>query len=384
MRHLILALSFFVYFSAQSQPIPVPSSWHSKQFKSITFLSDSTLELEAGFFPDQAQCNQFQGRARQICLENLQIRGIKSQQHTFHYNFTPTGLVIFHPNNTPPKPQLFIGFRVVGTHRIQLDFSDAFQWFPHQTTSSTDSTLTYQRTGAENFSNPWDSLRYNQLFVEQSGLYRLQYSRNATKTGKLEASDILRIQHSISYNAMLHRIYQENASTSDEKENAISFQTSIPSDVSSFNFVLFQPGLGVAFHGYQGNQPKLIRSLLDEIQAINDSLMKYILYINQKTIDVQYLNCLYWYRGNTIQRKDIPYDWVQWGELKQRKIYLLARDTSISTQHFDYVLFIAPEPESIQHAYLGSKPDEQYPVGSSAHKKMILKEIQKHLKAPQR
>jgi hypothetical protein len=376
---------FLAQLTAWSQPIDVPSTWYSPQFKTITFLSDSTLEIEQGFFPDTAKCNQLSGLAHTFCVEENNQNGLFTQRQNFHYRFDGEYLILNNQFSAPSQSKYSLAFQQVGTNQIQLDFTNAEEYFPHRQHKIEDYTVTFIRLGSTKFSIPWDSLRFNSFKLYRNGDYRLDYSSTtskaphiAVKKGTLQPDVLSGINAHIADNPLIDAILPKDSTLWNTRSSYRQYLTPIPSDGGSFYFNLYQTGFHERFHGHKESFPKLIGDLFSEVNQVRDSLLKYIVQTDKKTIDVEDLNCLYWYRGNPIQREDIPYDWMPWGGLMQRKIYLLAEDVTVKKHQFDCVLLISQYHFSEEQISISQAKSQHMREGSEAHKKKVLNQIQKY------
>mgnify|MGYP001027974022 FL=1 len=382
MKFPLFIILFLMQLAAWSQPIDVPSTWYSPQFKTLTFLSDSTLEIEQGFFPDTSKCNPLSGLAHTLCIEENNQNGLFTQRHSFHYRFDGRYLIIDNPFSASSQAKYRLALRQVGTDQIQLDFTNAEEYFPHRQHKIEDYTVTFTRLGVTKYSISWDSLRFNGFVIHRNGDYRLDYYSTASKApqmavkkGKLQPEVLARINAHIMNNPLLYAIIPQDKALWNKQTSYRQYLTPIPSDGSSFYFNLYQTGFNERFQGHQESFPRLVGKLISEVDQIRDSLSKYIVQTDEKTIDVEDLNCLYWYRGNPIQRTDIPYDWMPWGGLMQRKTYLIAEDVTVKKHPFDCILLISQYHLSDEQVSLNQAKPLQKQEGSITHKKMVLDEI---------
>ena len=361
-----------------------PSSWYSAHLKSISFLSDSLAIIESGYFPEAGECDSLMGLRHIICTEQSQKNGFYTQKEPVFYQFQPTYLLLSRSPQLDSSTAVRLPVRWLNDQQFELTLNQPSFWFPHQNTTATESTLVFTKRKKELFTSRWDSLLFNQLKVFPDGSYQLAIDHKNVKKGTLQKQVFNSIDSLIRSSPFFTKVLPEENQFHDVKNAFRSYSTPVPADASSFNFQFYAGNFMIQLGGYASSYPAVISDVFDSLNRVETLQNTFLIFTqNHQRIDVEDQNCLFWYLGKPIQHAEIPYDWAQWAGKVQRKVFVVASDTVLHQQHFDYVFFVSPEKHNEISIGSDGKPFTTH-YGTKSHRKQVLREIHRYFKRKKR
>lgn len=378
----VSTLLFLVFLAgvAFTQKATWPSSWYSAHLKSISFLSDTLAIIESGYFPKAGECDSLMGLRHIICTEQSQKNGFYTQKEPVFYQFQPSYLLLSRSPQFDSLTTVYLPVRWLNDQQFELTLNEPSFWFPHKNTTATESTLVFTERKKELFTSRWNSLLFNQLKVFPDGSYQLAIDHKNVKKGTLQKQVFNSIDSLIRSSPFFFEVLPEENQFHDVKNAFRSYSTPVPADANSFNFQFYTGNFMIQLRGYAPSFPAVISELIDSLQHLETRLNTFLIFTQHyQRIDVEDKNCLFWYLEKPIQHAEIPYDWAQWAGKVQRKIFVVASDTVLHQQHFDYVFFVSPEKNNEMRIGSDGKPTKTH-YGTKSHRKHVLREIHRYLK----
>ena len=173
----------------------------------------------------------------------------------------------------------------------------------------------------------WDSLTFDwNLKIFASGEFSFVGYDNLLKNGQLSPSDFSQLKNLVSKIPL--------------KDTTI--QGYIPHDGKTYQTSIFHPTGLYKYSISHGKEAKNITDLSRFLAAYNDSLAQSIIKLDSQWVDLDRLNCLFWYKGEIIPWQELPFKYIQWGGKKLHRLYVLAEkgEEVLAETDLDYVIYV--------------------------------------------